>query len=118
MHEANFTESIVQSILEQLKSAPAGRVTRVRVTVGEMLHLNPDSVLTHFQSLCRGTSLDGVALELEEVPVSLRCLACGWSGEAEDHHLLFCSACSSIAVDIVAGRDVIIEQIELEAAPV
>ena len=117
MHEANFTENIVQAILDELRKAPPGRPTRALIKVGEMLHLNADSVRTHFQSLSRGTPLDGVELELVEVPVRLHCSTCRWTGDAEDHHLLFCSSCSSIAVDVLSGRDVIIERIEVETAP-
>lgn len=117
MHEANFTENIVQTILDELRKAPPGQARRARVVVGEMLHLNADSVRMHFEQMSLGTPLEGVALELVEEPVRLRCLNCGWSGEAEDHHLLFCSSCSSIAVDVLSGRDVIIDEVEVEATP-
>jgi hydrogenase nickel incorporation protein HypA/HybF len=118
MHEANFTEQIVQAILDELKKIPErGRPKRVKVNVGEMLHLNKESVLTHFQSLSKGTALEGLDLDLEEIPVRLACKDCGWKGSAEDHHLLFCSSCNSIAVEILSGRDVTIETIEVEAVP-
>lgn len=115
MHEANFTEQIVQAILAEIRKLPLGRPTLVKVNVGEMLHLNKESVLAHFQSISKGTALEGMELDLEEVPVRLACSHCGWMGEAEDHHLLFCSSCSSIDVQVLSGRNVTIEKIEVEA---
>ncbi|MEI8344882.1 MAG: hydrogenase maturation nickel metallochaperone HypA, partial [Candidatus Omnitrophota bacterium] len=73
MHEGGFTGRIVATILEELKKFPGQKVLRVKVLVGEMLHLEPESVKMHYQLLAKGSALEGVELELEQVPVTVEC---------------------------------------------
>ncbi len=114
MHEGNFTQQIVTSIVSELEKHPGYRPQRIKVKVGEMLHLEPESVRTHYALLTKGTSLEGIALELEGMPVVVNCRACHAEGAVSDHHLLFCPSCYSRDVVIVSGNDVLIDSIELE----
>ena len=115
MHEANFTKQIVNVIMDQLTQYPESRPRTVKVAVGEMLHLVPDSVQMHFDLLTKDTSLEKVELELGEIPVVVNCHQCGREGGVEDHHLLLCSHCQSLDVELKSGNEIRIESIELEA---
>jgi hydrogenase nickel incorporation protein HypA/HybF len=115
MHEGHFTEQIVQGILAEAEKHPGARVRRIHVKVGDTYHLQTESVLTHFQSQIPGTRLEGAVLELEEVPLTVKCRACGREGGVEDHHLPSCPACHSLEVTILTGNTVTIESIELES---
>jgi len=113
MHEGNFTRQIVDSILAELAKRPDQKPQRVKVAVGEMLHLVPESVRAHYEIQTKGTRLEGAALELIETPVHVRCRVCCREGGVLDHHLLICSNCLSPDVELLKGRDVIVEEIEL-----
>jgi hydrogenase nickel incorporation protein HypA/HybF len=113
MHERPFTQRIVEAILASLKDYPAGRVTAARVSVGEVFHLVPDSVRTHFESLTAGTPLAGSLLELEETPLRVQCRDCGQMGPVTDHHAPLCGACGSLSVDQVAGHEIRVESFSL-----
>ena len=114
MHEGNFTQQIVDAILEELKKYPSSKARHVRVKVGEMLHLNSESVQTHFEILTKGTRLEGTKIRLEEAPVQVRCRKCHAIFHPEDHHAPLCEACSSTDVEVLSGQDVTIEAIDLE----
>jgi len=114
MHEGHFTEQIVSSIIEELKKYPGRKPKQVRVKVGEVYHLVPESVLMHYELATKGTMLEGVALDLVEEPMEVLCNSCGKQGPVEDHHLLLCSTCHSRDVKPIAGNKVSIEAIELE----
>ena|ERR1035441_2882886 len=114
MHEAKFTEKIVEVITQELGSFKGPRPKKVKVLVGEMLHLEPDSVAFHYDLITKGTLLMGVSLELEEIPVKIHCRSCGWEGHPEDHHLLICENCSSMEADILSGKDILVERVEAE----
>lgn len=118
MHERPFTQKIVESILESLKDYPAGHVTAARVKVGEIYHLVPESVRTHFESLTVGTPLDGARLDLVEVPLQVRCKACGQVGKVEDHHAPLCGSCGSLSVENVAGHEIRVESVALSVPEV
>lgn len=113
MHEAKFTAEIVSAVIETLKSHPGQIPLRVKVAVGAMMHLDAQSVALHFALQVKGTSLEGVELNLHEVPVRIFCRACRLEGGVEDHHLLLCSSCGSRDVELKSGREVAIEQIEM-----
>ena len=53
MHEGNFTQQIVTSIVSELEKHPGYRPQRIKVKVGEMLHLEPESVRTHYALLTK-----------------------------------------------------------------
>lgn len=114
MHEGNFTQQIVDSILQELEKHPNTRPRHIKVKVGDMFHLNSESVKSHFESIAKGTPLEGATLELEEVQLTAKCNRCGWNGEVEDHHLLVCGACASREVEVLGGDEVVIETIDLE----
>lgn len=113
MHEANFTQEIVTAILDDLKHYPSLHAKQVKVKVGEMLHLMPESVQTHYQQMTKGSYLEGVSLLLEETPVEVKCKHCGFTGGVEDHHVLFCSKCDSFDVTLLKGNEVTIDSIEM-----
>jgi hydrogenase nickel incorporation protein HypA/HybF len=115
MHEGHFVEEIVSAILKASRDFPEGRVRKVTVRVGEMLHLMPESVKLHFETVARGTPLEGAALDLVEVPVRVKCHTCEGEEALEDHHLLLCPRCGSPNVRITAGNQVLVDAVELEA---
>ncbi len=115
MHEGHFTEQVVEAILKELEPHKGSRIKKVSVSVGEMMHLVPESVMQHYELLTQGTRLQGVALELKEVPVMIQCRSCGQTGPVEDHHVLMCGHCDSRDVHILSGNKVVIESLQLEA---
>ncbi|MDH4100787.1 MAG: hydrogenase maturation nickel metallochaperone HypA, partial [Nitrospirota bacterium] len=59
----------------------------------------------------RGTSLEGVMLEVEETPLTGKCKDCG-EEFSMDGPLAYCVKCKGSSVEIVAGRDIDIVSIE------
>ncbi len=111
MHEGHFTEQIVEAILEALKKQDGRSPSKIKVRVGEMLHLETESVRMHFLSMTAGTALEKAVLELEEVPVRVKCRQCGVEGPVADHHMLMCQSCDSRDLEVLSGEDVVIEEI-------
>ncbi len=114
MHEGAYTDQIAEAVRAQLAAHPGTRPLKVRVKVGEMLHLQAEAVRMHFSALAQGTPLAGLELELEEAPVELSCRACGRKSHPQDHHLLDCAACGSRDVEVLEGRSVVVERIDLQ----
>ena len=113
MHEAKFTEEIVTAIISQVEGAQK-KPKRVKVRVGEMFHLEKESVLMYYALLTRGTRLEGIEIELEEDPVIVRCKDCRQAGGVEDHHLLMCTYCDSQNVEVLTGDEIVTELLSEE----
>jgi hydrogenase nickel incorporation protein HypA/HybF len=106
MHEHKFTQQIVQSVMEELGKHPEVNPQWVEVKVGEVFHLERESVLLHFNLLTQGTRLEGVELRLAEEPMEVLCQHCGKTGPVEDHHMPTCRFCDSLDVKTVKGNQV------------
>jgi hydrogenase nickel incorporation protein HypA/HybF len=110
MHELALATSIVR-----LATARAGtrRVTKVNVQVGRLRQVVPSSLQLAFDVAARGTNAEGAELEIEDTGLTIRCAEC----DAESRGGAFplrCPFCESLAVEIVAGDELLVESIEIE----
>lgn len=114
MHEGKFTQQIVDTIIQELKKYPQHHPKKVLVSVGEVFHLEPESVRMHFAYLTKGTDLEKIQLDLKEIAVEIQCSACHYEGPLDDHHMILCPKCSSPKVKVTKGKDIRLESIEVE----
>lgn len=112
MHELSLAQNIVEIVEQHLRSAPRGHVTSVRVKVGEMANVVPESLAFCFDAVIEGTPLDGSHLEIERILMSCLCRHCQEEFEPRDH-AFHCQRCGSQEVEIVSGMELKIVEIEL-----
>jgi hydrogenase nickel incorporation protein HypA/HybF len=108
MHEMSITQSVVDAIVEKLGDTT---VKSVRLEIGRLSGVVPDSVRFCFDVLCSGTSLDGAALEIDEPSGRARCRDCGAEFTLDDFILL--CPCASANVEVLAGRELRITSVEV-----
>ncbi len=112
MHELSVAQNILEIAAQHLPSGFAERVQSVRVKVGEMAGIVPESLEFCFGALVEGTPLQGSALFIERVP--LRCLCRSCKEPFEPRALAFiCPQCGSADTEIVSGRELNVTEIEL-----
>lgn len=109
MHELAITQSIVEAICEKIGSA---RATRVRIEVGQLSGVFPDSIRFCFDLCAKATVLEGALLEINEIAGCARCMECG--GEfVLDTPVPLC-ACGSANLEFISGHELRIKEVELE----
>ena len=109
MHEL----SICQSISKIVGKNAAGREVRVvRLRVGKLRQIVPDTLVYCWSLVSEQTPLAGSRLEIESVPATIRCLRCGHSQELTEV-LLECDACGGSDVEIASGEEFLITSLEL-----
>jgi hydrogenase nickel incorporation protein HypA/HybF len=108
VHELALTDGIVQMLRERLGDR---RVCRVRLEVGRLTAVLPDAMRFCFDVCSRGTPLAGAELLIDEVPARIRCAQCGEESEP-DGTIALCR-CGSAAVEILAGRELRIKEVEV-----
>jgi len=113
VHELSLVASVFDILEEKAREHGAARVTKVVLKVGVMSGVVPDLLESAFDSYKKGTLAEEARLEIVIVPVKLRCPDCGGETAREDTDFS-CAACGSRRVEIVAGRDLTVETIELE----
>jgi len=113
VHEMSIVAGLVEVLEEKAREASATRVTAVKLRVGEMSGVVPELLTSAFEAYQKGTVAEGAVLEIEIVPVRPRCRACGGTSWREEAGFL-CAACGSRDLEIVEGRDLILERLEVE----
>jgi len=113
MHEGDFTQAVVDHVLKTLEAYPQGRVKRVQLKTGEMLHIVQESVQFYYDLLTKDTNAAGAQVEVEEVPVRIVC-GCGYDGGVKDHHVLVCPTCASRKVEVMSGKEIELVNVEIE----
>jgi len=113
VHELSLVASIFEILEEQARAHGGARVTAVVLKVGVLAGAVPDLLASAFEAYKKGTRAEGARLEIVEVAVKLRCPDCGGSTVREETDFS-CASCGSRRVEIVEGRDLVVEKIELE----
>jgi len=113
MHEVSVAESLVELIADEARKEGFRRVRRVHVRLGALGHVEPAALLFCFDVVAKGTAADGARLELEIVPGTGWCEACGRSVAIEQHYAL-CPACGRSHVEVTAGAELRLTGLEVD----
>lgn len=103
-----ITQSVVDAVCEH---AAGRRVHSVKLQVGALCAVVPDSMQFCFELATEGTLADGARLELNLQPGAARCRTCGERFELRD--LILLCPCGSADVEVTAGRDLKILSMEV-----
>lgn len=111
MHELAVARELCDLIERTARDHQAERVASARLLLGEMTCVDPETLRFAFEVSCRGTVAEGCRLDIERVPMVLRCRACGATSATDP--FAPCSACGAMGHDIVQGREIRLDSIEV-----
>lgn len=100
MHELSIAESIIETVLTH---APDQPISIVRVRIGRLTAVVPDSLEFCFELAAAGTTLEGCRLEIEIRDGRARCRSCAEEFVLPD--LVLLCACGSADLEVLAGRE-------------
>lgn len=113
MHEMAITQSVLNIALEAGKKAGAGRITAVRIRMGEYSDVVPSVLREYFAVAARGTPAEGAVIEIQRLPVTMRCRDCAWRGRV-DKLRICCPRCGGTDLALLTGREFYVESLEAE----
>jgi hydrogenase nickel incorporation protein HypA/HybF len=116
VHELSLAQSIVDIVQSAASANGRGRVMTVGVRVGELSGVVVDSLTFCFSAITAGTPLEGAVLRVDHVPVRAECRECRAVCKVEDLVFL-CPSCGSGNLEIIAGRELHVSEIEVEEDP-
>ena len=96
-----------------MRAGQKGPVKRLELAVGRLSGVHGDALRFSFELLAQGTPVDGAELFIRQPPAVARCRACGVSSEIEQV-VIVCPKCDSPEIVIEAGRELMLETIEIE----
>jgi hydrogenase nickel incorporation protein HypA/HybF len=112
MHEISVARSIIEIVRQQLAGTSDGDVKVVRVRLGTLAGVVPESLEFSYGALTAGTRLEGSRLEVLTVPAQARCRNCLAEFEL-DEETFTCIACGTGGPEILSGREMQVVEIEL-----
>jgi hydrogenase nickel incorporation protein HypA/HybF len=76
MHEMSITLSMIDIVTEEMEKRGVERLERLKIRVGELTAVEPQSLLFCFDVCTKDTPLEGAVLDIEEVPLMGTCMDC------------------------------------------
>ncbi len=112
MHDVTAAQRIASTVLEAAHEQEAERVERIEVALGAMTMIDPEQLEFWLEQVLRGTVAEGAEVQIEQLPLRIRCGACGYEGETpvpDDpiYHLMpfvpECPQCDSDDLEVLGG---------------
>jgi len=110
MHELTLAESVIEIVENAARQAGVTRITRVKLSVGALAHVESDALLYCCEVVSRNGAADGARFELERPPGRAKCNACGQEFML-DHLALGCPHCSAHEVTVLDGEQMKVVEI-------
>jgi hydrogenase nickel incorporation protein HypA/HybF len=102
---------MVDTAIEVADQNGGGRVVGMRLLLGEMTCVEPETLSFAFGVVSRGTRVEGCPLEIVRVPTRLRCRTCGAERGGD---LLDPCVCGVPGGEVLAGRELRLSTIDID----
>ncbi len=113
MHEMSLCESILQVLQTEAGKQSFSKVKTVWLEIGDLSSVEPDAMLFSFEAVTRNSLADGAALKIINVPGTAWCMQCS-KPVAVKQRFDDCPDCGSAQVQITAGDELKIKELEVE----
>jgi hydrogenase nickel incorporation protein HypA/HybF len=110
MHELSLCRAIAGVVKTH---AGDRRVDVVRVRVGALRQVVPDSLAFCWTIIRDDEDMPGAELELEFIPAEVRCHGCGQQSQIESRFSVACPQCSSADVAVVCGEEFMVTSVDV-----
>lgn len=113
MHELSVTEGILRIAVDEGTKHNAKKVNRIKIKVGELTGLLPECISYYFDIISKNTIAEGAVLDIEKIPVKLKCSDCG-SFTITDVRSFRCGSCGGQNLKIVEGNEFYVDSLEVD----
>ncbi len=112
MHELSIAQNILEIVQQSVPEAEASAVRYVRVRVGQLSGVVPESLDFCFSALVSDTNWQRATLDFEQTPATFRCKECSHHYQDEDMTFI-CPICKSKNIELTSGKELELVEIEL-----
>lgn len=115
VHELTLCRAVVAQAGRLAAAHGARGISRIRLAIGPLAGVEIALLHRAFPLCRRGTLAADARLEIEELPLRVRCERCGAVGDAELNRLR-CRACGDWHTQLVSGDELLLKDVELVVA--
>lgn len=113
MHELGITEKILKLVLDTAAANNAGRITVIRIVVGELSGIVTTAVAEYFGIIAKDTPAQGARLKFTRAPARLFCSSCDQEFQKRPEDFA-CPACGRVGRLGESGRECFVTSIEVD----
>jgi len=113
VHEMAIVDSLFKIINDKVEEHQIQKILKVKLKVGEMTAVEHMTLTACFEAYAQNTVVEGAELVIERIPLQGKCRECTNVFRVCNYNFQ-CPQCESRSVDIIAGRELYIESLEVE----
>ncbi len=113
MHEFSIVSSIFSIIEDVARENNLKKIDRVTLTIGKMRQVVPVAMEMAFEAITKETIAEDAALEMEFLPIIMRCQSCDHEFTVEEN-VYICPSCDSTRLEMIQGQELLLKNIEGE----
>jgi hydrogenase nickel incorporation protein HypA/HybF len=113
MHELGIATNIVEIVEHQISTRNYSGVSAIYLRIGKMTDVDHEALRFGFEVITKDTKLSGARLEIETVPIRVKCDDCQTESEVEQYQFN-CHQCGGRNVTLLQGTELDISQLEVD----
>lgn len=113
MHELGIITNLFTLIEEIAVEHHLSKINRVKLKLGQMQQIVPETLTFAFETVAEGTTAEGAVLEVESMPIKMQCAVCTAEFLVEAQTYI-CPVCSGTRLNMLEGMEIVLESVEGE----
>ncbi|MDM7920687.1 MAG: hydrogenase maturation nickel metallochaperone HypA [Pyrinomonadaceae bacterium] len=113
MHEMSIAQSVLDIAFGEMEKNAAKEIRKIKLSIGEFSGVVREALDFAFDVLKPGTAAGDAEIEIEVVPLSVVCPACGPIETTLGDLNFVCPHCDA-AVRLTGGREMRVDYLELD----
>ena len=112
MHEMMVAQNVLAAILDEA-SKQSAKPTTAKISCGKLNAINDEALRFAFGAIAKGTTCEGVELEIEHKPIQAHCKNCNEEFDVEDPDFK-CPKCGSDDFELLGDAPLLLEEIDFQ----
>jgi hydrogenase nickel incorporation protein HypA/HybF len=115
MHELSICQDLISQVEAIAKQHSAARVVSIVIGMGALSGVEAQLLRHAYPIASAGTVAQDAELEIEQLPIRVKCSECGEESAATPNKLL-CQHCGDWRTTLISGDELMLMRVELEKA--
>ena len=109
----SVAQNILEIVREHIHHENELKVRSIVLKIGELSGIVNESLEFCFATMIKDSPFSNVRLEIKKIPITAECKKCKTVSQLE-YGIFFCDKCNNSDIELLTGRELQIEQIELD----
>ncbi len=111
MHELSICQATLKQVFDVAQEYHNHQIKSITLKIGPLSGVEPLLLEQAFSIASAGTIAENAQLNIEQLPVKVRCLQCGAETETSTNRLL-CQHCGNWQTQLLSGDEMLLASIE------